>query len=235
MNDGNVDFEEQVINNLTEDAKCIYKNLNEKGNDFVKNMLNKFDGESKLSLELTSKDKVYYTDKNGVTREVAGKTRSPVNNSILISINSSMANETSSLGLARDLLHEIIHADMFRKLENTNSTGTIEDVDFNDTYNKYKAEHFIASPDHETMADLYIDAMSTTLKEFHKTVLINDYNKYVQHYGEEPPKEFYETFAWDGLRNQGVRAWDELDEEERSIIEDLQLRVGDLTKDCPNE
>lgn len=213
----------------------VYKNLNEKGNDFVKNMLNKFAGESKLSLELTSKDKVYYTDKNGVTREVAGKTRSPVNNSILISINSSMANGTSSLGLARDLLHEIIHADMFRKLENTNSTGTIEDVDFNDTYNKYKAEHFNASPGNETMADLYIDAMSTTLKEFHKTVLINNYNKYVQHYGEEPPKEFYETVAWDGLRNQGVRAWDELDEGERSIIEDLQLRVGDLTKDCPNE
>lgn len=34
------------------------------------------------------------------------------------------------------MIHEVIHADMFRKLDGTNLIGNIEDLDFDEIYRK---------------------------------------------------------------------------------------------------
>jgi hypothetical protein len=214
----------QIIDQLTGKAKCLNDLLNKNGNSFVTTLLANFAGNSKFDISIVSKDKVTVTN-NGVTEEINGKTIPPVGNLINIEISTSKANTNSSLDVARTILHEYIHADIFRKL-GTNLGTDKESLDFKTTYEAYGNQH-------STIAILYLNGMKEALKEFHKTVLTDDYNKYTQYYGEVPSDEFYEALAWGGLKDANVKAWTDLPATKKASIEALASRVPMLSKMTP--
>ncbi len=214
----------QIIDALTGKAKCINDLLNKSGNSFVQKLLAKFQGDSKFDISITSKDKVTVT-KNGVVEEINGRTIPPVGKLIGIEISTSKAETNSALDVTRTILHEYIHADIFRKL-GTKLGNDKESLDFKTTYDAYKNQH-------STIAILYLNGMKEALKGFHKSVLTDDYNKYTQYYGEEPSDEFYEALAWGGLKDANVKAWTDLPEDKKIAIEALAKRVPMLSKMGP--
>jgi hypothetical protein len=225
---GNCVVDDQIINELTEKEKCLNDLLDKNGDSFVKNLLANFQGKSEFGIKIVSKDKVTVLDKNGNIKELNGKTLPPENRIIVIEISTSRTNEHAALKGARTILHEYIHADIFRKL-NT-ATGTNEErLDFKNTYEAYGNQH-------GTMAGLYLDSMKDALKGFHKNVLTDDYNKYTNYYGETPSDAFYEALAWGGLRDSDVKAWTDLSAGKKAAIEALANRVPLLSKivPCPN-
>ncbi|AYN04671.1 hypothetical protein [Flavobacterium sp. 140616W15] len=216
---------EQIINNLTGKAKCLNTLLDERGSSFVKKLLANFQGPtSEFDIEIISKDKVINPDKNGILREINGRTIHRVGNKVItIEISTSKTNENSSLEAARTILHEYIHADLFRKLNTKSDEIGDSGEDFKKTYDKYKN-------DHGNIATLYLQSMKTALKEFHKDVLTSDYNGYKKYFGEEPSDLFYEAMAWHGLQESGVDAWTSLSEERKKEIANLDKRSNLLTK-----
>nr|WP_315205649.1 hypothetical protein [uncultured Flavobacterium sp.] len=71
--------------------------------------------------------------------------------------------------------------------------------------------------------------MKEALKGFHKTALIDDYNKSINNYGQAPSDAFYEALAWSGLRENNVKAWADLPAE----IEALAKRVDGFSRTVP--
>lgn len=215
-----------ITNQLTGKEKCLNDLLDQKGDSFVQDLLSNFKGKSEFDIKIGSKDRVFVT-KDGVTSEVNGATHPPKNNVIEIEINTSRINAHSALDAARTILHEYIHADIFRKL-NTTNTGT-GILDFKNTYDAYGNQH-------GAMAALYLESMKNALKDFHKNMLGSDYNKYTDYYGEQPSDAFYEAMAWGGLKDSNVKAWNDLPAAKKAEIENLARRANMLTKPapCPN-
>jgi len=129
-----------------------------------------------------------------------------------ILISSSKIESISSLEAARLILHEYIHADMLRKLLTTD-INDIEAANFREVYSRYAGEQY-----HSAMANQYMSSMKEALKDFHKNVLREDFDKYVNFYGEEPNDELYEAMAWNGLKEVDVVAWDNLTPEKKASI-----------------
>ncbi|WP_264531716.1 hypothetical protein [Flavobacterium sp. N502540] len=215
-----------ITNQLTGKEKCLNDLLDQKGDSFVQDLLSNFKGKSEFDIKIGSKDRVFVT-KDGVTSEVNGATHPPKNNVIEIEINTSRINAHSALDAARTILHEYIHADIFRKLNTTNTATGI--LDFKNTYDAYGNQH-------GAMAALYLESMKNALKDFHKNMLGSDYNKYTDYYGEQPSDAFYEAMAWGGLKDSNVKAWNDLPAAKKAEIENLARRANMLTKPapCPN-
>jgi hypothetical protein len=91
------------------------------------------------------------------------------------------------LEAARTILHEYVHADIFRKLNTKYDPNGA--LDFKKTYETYESHH-------GTMGALHIASMRDALKAFHKNVLTKDYNGYINYFGETPSCAFYEALAW---------------------------------------
>lgn len=77
---------------------------------------------------------------------------------------------------------------------------------------------------------LYVTSLRDAMKDFHKNVLTDDYNKYIEFFGEEPSLDFYEALAWRGLKEHDVKAWTDLSPERKGVIKNLSLRIDVLTK-----
>lgn len=199
-------------------AKCLNDLL--KGNSYVKNLLNNFQGNSEFNINIVSKDNLY---NNG--KEVNGLTFPPSNNAILIQISSSRTNSNSTLDAARTILHEYIHADIWRKLLTTNQND-VAAADFKKLYELYGLQH-------GAMAGLYLQSMKEALKDFHKNILPDDYKGYINYYGEEPSDAFYEALAWSGLQEEGVKDWANLPQEEKERITNLGNRVNGFSRNAP--
>ena len=150
----------QITSNLTGKAKCLNDLLNQKGNSFVEKLLNNFAGVSEFNIIISSKDVVYNAkneERNGLTSYTPGSSN------IKIDINTSALDGVGALEAARIILHEYIHADMFRKL-NTQNKADVDASNFREVFTKYKEQH-------NAMANEYISSMKEALKDFHKNVL----------------------------------------------------------------
>lgn len=226
INQGTLNFPliYQITDNLKDKEKCLNALLNQKGDSFVQKLLKNFTGKSEFDIMLSSKDHVYGV-KNGVTREINGRTLPPKNKTIYIEINNSMAQGSSALDVARTILHEYIHADIFRKL-NTKIPSADGVLDFKSTYEAYGNQH-------STMADLYLSSMAQALKDFHKNAFPQDIQNYTNYYGEAPGDAFYKALAWGGLQDADVKAWKELTDDQKAAIKALASRVTMFTKNTP--
>ena len=218
----------QITNELTGKAKCLNDLLDKDGDSFVQNLLANFEGESEFDITIVSKEHVV---SNQTGNEINGRTLYTENigsTLITIEISTSKTNERAALEGARIILHEYIHADMYRKLYTTEVTNQ-EVLDFKKTYEAYGNQH-------GAMGALYINSMKDALKAFHKNVLTDDYNKYINFYGEAPSDTFYEAMAWGGLRDSDVKSWTDLSPEKKAAIETLASRVTGFSKTvpCPN-
>ncbi|MCL5247542.1 hypothetical protein M4I21_17100, partial [Cellulophaga sp. 20_2_10] len=215
--------DDQIINNLTGKAECLNDGLVKKGNDFIENILNKFEGErSEFNIEIQSKNNVYYkgNEVNGLTRFTPGS------KTINIDISTNKLSNAPALSAVRTLIHEYIHADMFRKLNTQNQQN---DLDFKATYEKYETEN-----QHNTMAELYVNSIRDALKGFHENVLVGDYN-YLTNNGANPlPDNFYEALAWQGLKEHNVKAYTDLSNSKKTeLTNSLNEYYHSTTKNCP--
>ncbi len=215
---------------LTDKAKCLNDKLTQNGNTFIKDILSKFEGNSKFDINIKSVDKIF---RKNTTIELNGKTRhTPGSSLINIEISTNKLSDMPALAAARTLIHEYIHADMYRKINTTNYDG---DLDFKTTYEYFKNGNFLVTPQHDTMADLYVNSMRDALKNFHKNVLEGDYN-YLTNNGTNPlPNSFYEALAWQGLKDHNVKAYTDLASSKKTELTNaLNAHYHSTTKNCPN-
>jgi hypothetical protein len=204
---------------LTGKAKCLNDLLTNSGDLFLQKLLANFQGTSEFNINIVSKDNVFSSGK-----EVNGATFPPFNNTILIEISTSRSNNQTALDAARTILHEYIHADIWRKLSTTNNVAA---ADFKKLYDLYDSQH-------GAMAALYLNSMKEALKDFHKNALTEDYNKYVAFWGHEPTDAFYEAMAWGGLQENDVKDWVDLPaEKKKEIIALANKENAYLTKNAP--
>lgn len=211
--------------------KCLNTKLNSSGSSFIKDILKNFKGESDVDIKIESADKVY-----GPTGNEVNATTSPIRNGIItIEISVDKSSVSPALAVARTLIHEYIHADMFRKINEDNELHKYPK--FKETYDKYKDAKFKATPQHNTMADLYINQMRDALKSYHKNVLVGDYNYLTDNGNGTNPIDdnFYEALAWEGLKDKGVQAYTNLSETKKQNLEtSLEQYYHSTTRNCPN-
>ena len=225
--------DDKIISELTGKEKCLDDHLKKSGNNYVKNLLSNFQGDdSEFSINIESKDHVY-SGTSGTNIEVNGKTIYTPNSNILrIEINNSKASSAKALDVVRTLLHEYIHADMFRKLY-TELPLTDEELEFRETYNSFEDHNFEPTQGHETMAKLYIEELKNALKSFHQNVMTQDYN-YLSDNGQISLDDFYEGLAWRGLKNHNVQAWIDLPQSRKDELDEaLQQYIFSTTANCP--
>ena len=216
-----------IFNELTGKAKCLNNHLDKKGNSFIKDIFSEFQGDSKFHIHINSKYSVF---KNGVNtgHGINAKTRYIKNsNFIHIEISTSKLLNMPALAAARTLIHEYIHADMYRKIYTDNYDG---DLDFKTTYEKYEIEK-----QHNSMANLYLNSIKDALKKFHKNILVGDYN-YLTNNGTNPlPDIFYEALAWQGLKDDHIKSYSDLPNSKKTALTNaLNAYYHSTTKNCPN-
>lgn len=221
-----LELPERIIIALEDKEACINKLLMKNGGNYVNTLLQHFEGESEFDIKIKSKNTVFSTDRN---KYVNGQTRYTTGQNIIyIDISTDKLSTMPALAAARTLIHEYIHADIFRKL-NTKYPNNGE-LDFKKTYEKYETEKH-----HNAMADLYVNSIRDALKDFHKNVLVGDYN-YLTDNGTNPlPDSFYEALAWQGLKEHNVQAYTDLsDSKKAELTNSLNTYYHSTTKNCPN-
>ncbi|RAV27410.1 hypothetical protein DN748_18775, partial [Sinomicrobium soli] len=169
-------------------AECVYNKLNNLSTGFA-SAIKKFDGEfpvAHLKLSLS----------NSLPNSTNAETSNSGALHIEITLNGNTLPNRTVLGLARTLVHETIHAEMFRKLRSVGYSVSIDD--FPGIYDYYRRH---GNWQHEQMAAHYRQTIVDILKEFDNTQHTN---------------QFYNDLAWEGL--SGTTAWNELSSTERIRI-----------------
>lgn len=186
---------DSIIDNLSGKAKCTFNKL--KTNSLIKSTLNGFVGKN-TPVHLILNEQSNLTDtKTG--KLLNGITYYGSSYYITISLNTEQANNRPSLSVVRTILHEAIHAYLYRLIKinkgfHINSLGQIvladgAEANFPNLFNYYKK----SDPQHEYIADFYRKAIETGLKEYAASI------------GQTYPDQLYKDLAWGGL--QGTYAW----------------------------
>jgi hypothetical protein len=142
------------------------------------------------------------------------------NQPIEITFNKDRINR-SALEVARTIVHEMIHAEMFRAL---NTQGLADsDLSFKETFEEYTRQ-FFGDEDihHNYMADYWVNKMADMLELIHPQLgksSLEDYMNYSGGYPNGVPKDFYKAIAWEGLMDEDVRAWNTKSVEQKDQIE----------------
>lgn len=141
------------------------------------------------------------------------------NQPIEITFNQDRINR-SALEVARTIVHEMIHAEMFRAL---NTQGLADsDLSFKETFEEYTRQ-FFGNEDihHSYMADYWVDKMADMLELIHPQLGYLGLNDFLipWAYPQGIPKEFYKALAWEGLMDEDVRAWNNKSVEQKDQIE----------------
>lgn len=219
----------QIFNYLNGIADCIYQRLNVNSTDF-KNAIKKFDGELPVS-HLT------FIINNNLPVGNYGITNPPDNYNITIELSNTQLANISTLGGAIAIAHEIVHAEIFRKLLsaaqkgdlNTNNYTTQENINFiNSLRNNFPGlyDYYYARVhptwNHDLMAQHYRSTIADIAQQF-------DSNTF--------PRQVYEDLAWAGLRtietNVNSIAWNNLtNTEQQRILSNLTNVFHNGTKNC---
>lgn len=207
-------------------SKCLNDKLNENGNNFVNDLLKKFKGKSEFDINIKSVKNVYSKNRKEYVNAITSYKKGDRN--INIQISSEKISNMSVLSGIRTILHEYIHADIYRKLNTKDNQDEDEVKEFKETYLKYKREEH-----HNSMATLYIGSMTQSLKAIHKKILSREYNYLLESYGVETLDNIYESLAWQGLKNHKLDAWKNLGNDTTRINNTLKYYSHGLTKDCP--
>lgn len=205
INGGEVDFDDKIINELSKRTKCIFKKLLNSSTGF-KGMIQKFDGDfpvSHLKLFL----------RNDLPLSSNARTSPPKNYVINVGLNPNKFNRPN-LSIARTIIHEVIHAEMFRKMISlANNNGSIDknlirsmlaNSDYPgmfDYFSRFGVNNF----QHNLMGEHYITTMKDVLKEFQPGL----------------PEDIYTALAWTGLKN--TVSWNNLSDVEKNNINNTKI------------
>jgi len=192
LGDG-LEEEDQIIKDLSfkgTTADCIYEKL--LSINGFKELASEFDG---LGTEFDVELKI------GATQNASanGQTwwRGP-NQPIEITFNEANINR-SALEVARTIVHEMVHAEMYRAINTTNPSEV--ELDFRETFNAYVMMYKgSADQQHNLMADEWVTKMGEILKDVHQILDPNGYNSFKNYYYPNGiPDHFYKSVAWEGL------------------------------------
>lgn len=208
----------QIINELTGKALCVYNKLKSSSNGF-KNAIKKFDGDFPVAhLKFEIDDTMSSNTKKAITRP-------PENYVIDIVLNGNPIKDASyqkrpNLLVAKTIIHEVIHAEIFRKiLSLANDNGEIDVAlaeqmlqqgDYPgilDYYTRFGINGF----QHQQMAAHYRETIGRILQEFDTGIAVPD---------NQQPSQLYLDLAWEGLIYSNIAEWQSImDDEERTRIE----------------
>ncbi|MBW8245243.1 hypothetical protein K1F50_20745 [Muricauda oceani] len=167
--------DEKIINNLTGKAKCVYDKLKSSNGNLFNETIGAFIDDPEYNLTLKTG--------NCITTNDACTNPGDLNN-IVITLED--VNQ-SPIGIAALILHEAIHAELYRYVsrfksgEDPNNRARLFQL-----YKFYKEQELgIGNIQHVYMTENYINPIAVSLRSL-------DGNKY--------PLDYYKSFAWDGLR-----------------------------------
>lgn len=213
MTINDIDFEEQIINELTGKEKCAYDKLKELS--LFKSTIKKFENSDVYNLILKSwtKDACNNGSEDGCT-----DANDLINGNITIYIQNPLR---GTLDVAASILHEGIHAEIFKYVDEYK-----KGLDSNDRpnllnhYFQYKAQNdntlLTSTAQHQHMADKYVKPIAQALRKL-------DNNKY--------PLNDYMGLAWDGLRRYG---WDGYYDNGNWVTLDRKQSIGNINKVLDN-
>jgi len=232
-NGGYGDFEDKITNSLSSKERCLNDFLNQSGNRKISHILSKFSGASEFSINIESSDNVIFINPvTDETYEVNAKTSYLPNNIVNIQISTSRALSRPSLAVVRTIIHEYIHAEIYRSLNTNNPTQG--DLNFREIYNSYDEQNFEPTQQHQTMAQLYVDVIANALSDYHQNILTEDY-EYLSDNGNISLEGFYRGLAWLGLKNHNVQAYIDLSQNEKDALNDaVSQYYHTSTTTCPN-
>lgn len=170
-------------------AECVYEKLNV-GSTTFKELIERFDGEFPVA-------HLKFKIDNSLTAKTNAQVSNGYENYIEIRINGNTLPGRTVLGLARTLIHETIHAELYRKVRSVG--GNVSIKDFPGIYDYYR--RYIKGWQHEQMAAHYRTTIVEALKEFD---------------GNRQSLSFYNDLAWEGLTATVV--WQNLPLSEKTRI-----------------
>ena len=213
------DTEEIIIDPLFKNTKaeCVYEKLISLSGGFKK-AIQKFDGEFPVS-------HLKFSINNNLGTYTYGVTIPPKNYVTEIQMNENSLGLLSDLGKATAMVHEVIHAEIFRKMlsaaqkgdlnigkyttqERINYVNSLKD-NFPGLYDFY-IERYRPTWNHNMMASHYRTTIADLLQNFDNQRL---------------DRSIYEAVAWMGLRNiennETSIAWDNLPDSEKQKVLNL--------------
>lgn len=211
--EGKCRLDEQIVNNLTGNEKCVYEKLKEL--DLFKSTIKKFGNGSNYNLILNS-----WTNGacNSGIDDGCTDASDLINGNITIYIQNP---GRGTLDTAALILHEGIHAEIYKYVDEHNSG-----IDPNNRANllsyyfQYKAQNdntlATSTAQHQHMADKYVKPIAQALRQL-------DNNQY--------SLNDYMGLAWDGLRRYG---WDGYYDEGNWITLDRNDYIGNINKVLDN-
>jgi len=181
MDGGEVDFDEMIIIDLSEREKCIYDLIT--NTPLYKQTIGTFNVDSGYAIYI----------KNGECSSPNADACTDANELYEGCITINIQNYMEGLDFAATLLHEAIHAELFKYIHQYDSgveIGNREQLLYYYFYYKAENENTLntALAQHQYMADNYVKPIAETMRQL-------DNNQY--------PLEYYMGFGWDGLRDYG--------------------------------
>ena len=197
----------RIINNLTGKPLCVYNRLQRLSGGF-RSAIQRFDGEFPVSHLRLNMAVPINTNANA-------STSLPSNYVITIKINPNKLNRPN-LSIARTIIHETIHAEMFRKLlslAKRRSIGRAVNVArINGLKDNYPGlfDYYVRHGGQQGTG--HNPAQHNQMAQHYRTTMVNMLKQF------EPghPQSLYEALAWVGLHN--TTAWNNLSASERSRI-----------------
>lgn len=193
----------QIFNYLTGKPLCIYNMLMNSNTGF-NNLIKIFDGRFPVShLQLQNS--------STLPSNINAQTYPPNNYIIKIEINTNNLSRPN-LSIARTIIHEVIHAEMYRKilsiLNNGGNLNGLTEAQWEEKLSNgdypgifdYYSRFGEAGMDHELMAAHYRTVISDFLKELEPGL----------------SQDIYDALAWEGLKN--TTSWNSLSSDQRNII-----------------
>lgn len=217
-NKAEIDYDDIIINELEGKALCVYNKLMASSTGF-KNAIKNFDGEFPVShLKFNLKD---------LDDDTRGETSPPNKFIIEITLNNDISdsgvNYRPNLLTAKTIIHEVIHAEMFRKLLSlANNNGSIDitiltrmlqQSDYPGMLDYYTRFGGINGFQHQQMAAHYRETIARMLQEFDTGIPIP---------ANQQPQQLYLDLSWEGLIYTNIVSWQNImNDTERARIENV--------------
>ncbi|AMC11410.1 hypothetical protein Lupro_09110 [Lutibacter profundi] len=227
-NGGDVDWVDMIINNLSPKADCVYQKLKSNSTGF-KNAIKKFDGEFPVShLNFIMEDLGNTRAQTQAPDNYINTTSADYIITIALNNNSNIhgVKYRPNLMTAKTIVHEVIHAEMYRKLLSLANQGHLSFTGWTiqqqkdymisiknnfpgiyDYYRRYK------NWQHQQMATHYRQTIANILKEFDNSLNTD---------------QFYMDLAWEGLDKTSIVGWQD------GVSENDKIRILKVISDYIN-
>jgi len=215
-------------------AECVYNKLKNLSTGFIE-AIQKFDGKFPVShLKFAMDD---------LGSKVAGQSRPPIDLGngpvspdyvITIVLNNNANSKAGvhyrpNLLVAKTIGHEVIHAEMFRKL-----MSLTQESDF-DGFNRQEIINLLSNGDYPGIYDYY----RTYKTNWSHQQMANHYRETIadmleDHDNHSHTYDFYMDLAWEGLMYDSISTWSNKSEKEKKRIKNVILNYIDNNKyqDC---